>query len=65
MFKGSPEIHFKGTTYKKNGKTMFILQPNTNEEAEALRKACIDALSREKPKDEKGKIDRQIRKLRF
>lgn len=65
MFEGSPEIHFRGETHTKNGKNLYILKRNTDEEAEALKKACIEALNREKPADEGGKVDRQVRKLRF
>lgn len=60
MFEGSPEINFKGEDKTKDGKSLYILSKNTDDEATSLKNACISAL--DKTKDSKD--DAQLYRLK-
>lgn len=60
MFEGSPEINFNGEDKEVNGKTLYILKKNTDQEAESLRSSCVAALN----KPIKGNEDADIYRLK-
>lgn len=63
MFDGSSEIKFKGENVRgADGKTIYILKKNQDQEVEKLRKECIIALNKERPTDKK--YDPQFYKLK-
>lgn len=58
MFEGSSEINFKGEDKTKDGKSIYVLSKNTDDEATALKNACISALNKPKSSTDDAQLYR-------